>query len=441
MDRTALKSPGVLLGLAGVLGLALAVGSRMTAEPPELGLMAPIVASPAERAEEVVMGRGETFGELLQAASLGWSEQNAVLLAFREQANPRRMRDGTRITFRWLRDTGELRGVDVNLSRDETLRLFRDEAGWSSYLENIPVRVDTVYVSGVIRDNLNNSLYENAALKDMRVNDIANVVHWMDMVFQWQIDFFRQVRSGDTYRLVLEWEVRPDGSIRGGHILAAEYANEGTPYLAVWFDANDDGEGTFYDELGKSVRKAFLMKPLEFRRISSRVSASRLHPIHNYRRPHNGVDYAADAGTPVMATGDGVVVWADWKGELGNLVEVRHPNGWVTRYGHMSRYGAGIRPGTRVKQGQTIGYVGMTGGATGPHLHYEMRNSRGSVLDPLEVRLPPGDPVPSDAWGKWALESRDRLRMLETMDGPPIAVLAETPEAAAVPDGETNGGQ
>ncbi len=441
MDRIPLKSPGVLFGLVAIVGLALAVGSRMASRPPELGLMAPIVAAPAERSQELVLGRGETFGELLQEASLGWSEQNAILLAFREQANPRRMRDGTKVTFRWLRDTGDLRGVDVTLSKDETLRLFRDEVGWSSSLENIPVRVDTLYVSGVIRDNLSNSLNDNPALEAFRVNDRFNIIHWMDQVFQWQIDFFRQVRAGDTYRVVLECEIRPDGSLRGGHILAAEYANEGTPYLAVWFDANDDGEGTYYDELGKSVRKAFLMKPLEFRRISSRVSASRLHPIHNFRRPHNGVDYAANAGTPIMATGDGVVIWADWKGELGNLVEIRHPNGWVTRYGHMSRYASGIRPGTRVKQGQVVGYVGMTGGATGPHLHYEMRNSRGGVLDPLDVRLPPGDPVPSDAWAKWALESRRRFQMLETLDGPPIAVLAETPEVASIPDGEANGGQ
>jgi murein DD-endopeptidase MepM/ murein hydrolase activator NlpD len=152
------------------------------------------------------------------------------------------------------------------------------------------------------------------------------------------------------------------------------------------------------------------------------------------------VDYAADAGTPIRATGDGVVIWADWKGELGNLVEIRHPNGWVTRYGHMSRYGAGIRPGTRVKQEQVIGYVGMTGGATGPHLHYEMRNSKGNVLDPLEVKLPPGDPVPSDAWAQWALESRQRFQMLDALEGPPIAILAQSPDAASIPDEEATGG-
>ena len=141
-----------------------------------------------------------------------------------------------------------------------------------------------------------------------------------------------------------------------------------------------------------------------------------------------------------MATGDGVVVYAGWKGELGNLVEIRHPNGWLTRYGHLSSFGAGIRPGTRVKQSQIVGRVGMTGLATGPHLHYEMRNSRGGVLNPLDIDLPPGDPIPTDSWAKWALESRQRLAMLETLPGQPIAILAELPEASSNSEGEAAGG-
>ena len=440
MDRIPLRSPWALTGLAGTLGLAVVVVIRLASSPPELGLIAPVIAPPAELLQEVRLSPGQTFGEVLQAAAVGWSEQNSLLLAFREQANPRRMRDGTLITLRWLRDPERLRGIDVNLSRDETVRLLRDEAGWSCSLQYTPITVDTVWAQGTIVDNLSNALFEDSALAGFLGNDRHQVVHWMDQVFQWQIDFSRQVRTGDSYRLVLEREVRPDGSIREGHILAAEYENEGTPYFAVWFDPNDDGDGTYYDEYGKSVRKAFLMKPLEFRRISGRVNQNRLHPILNYTRPHNGVDYAANAGTPVMATGDGVVVYAGWKGELGNLVEIRHPNGWLTRYGHLSSFGAGIRPGTRVKQSQIVGRVGMTGLATGPHLHYEMRNSRGGVLNPLDIDLPPGDPIPTDSWAKWALESRQRLAMLETLPGQPIAILAESPEASSNVEGEAAGG-
>jgi murein DD-endopeptidase MepM/ murein hydrolase activator NlpD len=140
------------------------------------------------------------------------------------------------------------------------------------------------------------------------------------------------------------------------------------------------------------------------------------------------VDYAANTGTPVMATGDGVVIHAGWKGELGNCVEIRHANGWVTRYGHLSRFGSGIRSGTRVRQSQTIGYVGMTGTATGPHLHYEMRARDGSVKNPLHIDLPPGEPVPPGSWARWALETRGRLDLLGTLPGPPIVMAEEQPD-------------
>jgi len=217
--------------------------------------------------------------------------------------------------------------------------------------------------------------------------------------------------------------------MRSGHLLAAEYVNQGTPYRAVWFDPNGDGQGTFYDEDGKSVRRAFLLKPIPLSRISSGYSTARLHPILNTVRAHRGVDFAADAGTPIQATSDGVVIYADWKGDLGRLVEIRAPNGWVSRYGHMSGYGPGVRVGTRVRQGQVIGYVGMTGLANGPHCHYELRRN-GQALDPLSINLPPGDPVPTAEWGRWALESQDRLRMLSILPGPPISLLAETEDSS-----------
>jgi murein DD-endopeptidase MepM/ murein hydrolase activator NlpD len=366
---------------------------------------------------------GQTFGEVLQRADVGWSDQNSLLLAFREKGNPRRMQSGTRITLRWYPKEDGLRGVDVTLSRDETVRLLRDEAGWSSDLVRTPVWVDTLYVSGSVQDMLWNAVLDNPALAEVPSPDRSVIVDWMDKVFQWQVDFSRQVRKGDTYRIAFEREVRPDGTMRSGHIIAAEFANQGTPYRAIWFDPNDDGNGTYYDEEGKSVRRAFLMKPIPLSRISSVYSNARLHPILNTVRAHRGVDFAAPTGTPIQATSDGVVIYADWKGDLGNLVEIRAPNGWVSRYGHMSRYGSGIRVGTRVKQGQTIGYVGSTGLANGPHCHYELRRN-GAALDPLSINLPPGDPVPTSSWGRWALESEERLTLLANLRGP-VVVRAE----------------
>ncbi len=438
MNRVPTTSLGVLMGLAGVLALAL--GLRMASGPPEVGPLDPLQATPPERLEVVRLRAGQTFGEVLEGASVGWNEQNALLLAFREQANPRRMRDGTAITLRWFAEGDRLRGVDVNLSRDETVRLLRDEGGWSSELLVTPVRVDTLFVSGEVRYTLSMAVQENPVLAHVSSPNREWMVSWLDQVFQWQLDFSRQVREGDQYRFVVEREVRPDGTMRDGHLIAAEYLNQGTAYRALWFDPNDDGEGTYYDEGGKSVRRAFLTKPIELSRISSRYSTARLHPVLNTVRAHRGVDFAAASGTPIMATGDGVVITASRKGDLGNLVEVRHPNGWVTRYGHLSRYGPGVRVGTPVRQSQIIGYVGMTGLATGPHLHYEMRTRNGQAMDPLSVRLPPGDPVPADSWGRWALESRERLGLLETLPGPPILTMARASVEDSLNDRSAQGG-
>jgi murein DD-endopeptidase MepM/ murein hydrolase activator NlpD len=423
-------SPLALVGLAGALGIILVAGGLLASEPPEVGPLDPVVAAPAERLEMVSLRLGETLGEVLSDAEIGWSDQNSLLMAFREQASPRSLRDDSRITLRWYKDRDLLRGVDVALNKDQTVRLSRDGAGWASQMVQTPIWVDTLFISGEVENLLWFAVLENPLLSEVPENDRKEVVTWMDRIFQWQIDFSRQVRAGDTYRLVYEREVRPDGSMRSGHILAAEYVNQGTPYRAIWFDPNGDGDGTFYDEDGKSVRRAFLTKPLELGRISSVYSNSRLHPILNIRRPHRGVDYAAATGTPIMATGDGVVIFADWKGELGRLVEIRHPNGWVTRYGHMNSFGQGIRSGTRVRQGQIIGRVGATGGATGPHVHYEMRQRDGSALNPLRLVLPPGDPVPTSSWAKWALESIERLTLLSTLDGPQIPLLRMAEEDA-----------
>lgn len=430
MPQIRSRLPLALFFLGGVLVVTFVAVRYLTRELPEVGPLEPLVATPAEVVETVHLRPGQTFGQVLERAQVGWNEQSALLLAFREQGDPRRMRDGVSITLRRLREGERLRGVDVQLSKDEKVRLTRDELGWASSLVRTPVWVDTVFASGVVEDLLWNAVVQDPELDALPEQDRHVLIDWMDKVLQWQVDFSRQVQLGDTYRLVFEREVRPDGSSRRGHLLAVEYINRGTPYRAIWFDPNGDGDGTFYDEDGKSVRRAFLLKPIAFSRISSRYSMARRHPILNTVRAHRGVDFAADAGTPIMATGDGVVIFTGWKGDLGNLVEIRHPNGWITRYGHMRAFARGVRSGTRVRQSDVIGYVGMTGLANGPHCHYEMRRS-GQALDPLAVRLPPGDPVPDTSMERWTVESQGRLALLETLPGPPILRVAEAPDEAS----------
>jgi murein DD-endopeptidase MepM/ murein hydrolase activator NlpD len=394
-------------------------------ETPEVGRLGRLHVAPAENVRIYSLGRGETFGELLYG-TISANEQASLLLAFQEHASPRRMREGTEITLRYLKGEEAVRRIDVALSPDETVRLSREPLGWGSELIETPIYVDTMYASGEIESELWTAVVMNPALSTMAAADRNEMIHHLDQVFQWQVDFYRQIQSGDTYRFVVQREVRPDGSMRSGRLLAAELVNAGEPVHAIWFDPNGDGQGSYFDIEGESVRRAFLLKPLEFRRISSRFTNSRLHPVLNTWRSHRGVDYAAAAGTDVMATADGVVIQRGPDGGYGNSVQVRHANGWVTRYAHLRGFRSGIVVGTRVRQGEVIGYVGQTGLATGPHLHYEMLQ-RGRFVDPLAVDLPAGDPVPADDRMRWLEESGVRVALLNGIppSGPVRTMLVD----------------
>jgi murein DD-endopeptidase MepM/ murein hydrolase activator NlpD len=395
-----------------VAGGAFAAVLAACGETPEIGRLAAVHARPAERLDVRTLGNGQTLGEVL-SGTLDAEAQQALLVAFSEQASARRMRVGTEITLRYAGDEA-LRGIDVELNADETVRLTRDHFGWRSALIETPVFTDTLLIVGTIDESLWTSLMRNRFLDGVPPNDRGVLVDHLDKVFQWQLDFSRQIQAGDGYRVAFERQVRPNGTMRAGHIIAAEFVNMGTAYHAVWFDPNEDGRGSYYDLAGKSVRRAFLAKPLEFRRISSRFTNARLHPILNTWRAHRGVDYAADAGTQIMTTADGVVQHRGPLGGLGNAVVVRHANGFVTRYGHLSRFAGSVHVGTRVRQGDIIGYVGATGLATAPHLHYEMIRG-GAHVDPLAVEMPSGDPIPADAVDRWVDEMTPRMALIEAL--------------------------
>ena len=423
-----------LLSLGGVVGLGFAF-----LQPPaqrDVGRMPVVYAPPAERVEVRQLGAGQTLGEVLEEFTEP-VEQHALLLTFREQASPRRMRVGTEISLRYRASDAWLRGVDVLLNPDSTVRLTRDEMGWSSRMVQTPTWTDTLFAVGQIEDVLWNAVVASRALEKVPVRDRALLIHHLDKVFQWQIDFSRQIQSGDRYRFVFQREVRPDGSMRTGHLIAAELVNAGTSFHAVWFDPEGDGTGVYFDLEGKSVRRAFLLKPLEFRRVSSRYTNSRFHPILKTWRAHRGVDYAASAGTEIMATADGVVTQRGPRGALGNAVEIRHPNGYVTRYGHLSRFKPDVTVGTRVRQGDVIGYVGATGLATAPHLHYELWRG-GRPVDPLGIDLPPGDPVPEEHRARWDEERGTRVALLERMPAHRLAGISNLAAPPLAP-GETDG--
>ena len=406
------------LGVLGVMASSLAFVLLTGKEVPTVGLVAPVFAVAPERVELRSLNQDETLGDLLLGV-LDNNDHNGVVLAFMERTNPRRLRPGTEVAFRWLTaPPSELRAVDVTVTPDLTVRMTPSPLGWTSSVMTTPVVTDTVWASGEIESSLWLDVYGTEGLERVSSADRSELILQLQEIYQWQLDFERDIWPGAFFRFSYERAVRPDGTMRVGHVLSSELVNRGNAYLAAWFDPNGDGSGTYYDENGKSVRRAFLRSPITLSaRISSVFSNSRFHPVLQTWRAHRGVDYAIGTGTPVQTTGDGVVIERGMQSTYGNTILVRHPNGWTTRYAHMNRFATGTAVGSRVEQGDVIGYVGMTGLATGPHLHYEMRYN-GGPRNPLAVDLPPGDPVPTEQWEAWEQQSRARLDLLDRLPLP-----------------------
>jgi murein DD-endopeptidase MepM/ murein hydrolase activator NlpD len=236
-------------------------------------------------------------------------------------------------------------------------------------------------------------------------------------VFSGEVDFNNDLQPGDVFRVVVERSVRDDGKFGGyGPVLAAELANEGRALRAVRF-ALPDGKPDYYDDQGRSLKRFFLKTPLKFDpRITSGFSRARLHPVLNYARAHNGVDYAAPPGAPVAAVAGGVVTFAGWTPGGGRTVKIRHASGYESEYLHLSSIAAGVRTGARVAQGELVGRVGATGLVTGPHLHYGLKRN-GAYVNPVREHrnMPPGEPVPAIHLAAFGAE-RDRLLGLLTRD-------------------------
>lgn len=244
----------------------------------------------------------------------------------------------------------------------------------------------TAYKHGIIRHSLFLAS-QRAGLPDQVTMELAQV-------FQWDVDFHLDIRDGDSFYMLVEEQYLDGELIRFGNILAAEFVNQGDSYQAVRY-ADPNGEVNYFDPAGRSMRKAFLRAPLPITpRISSNFNLRRKHPLWNRAMPHRGIDYAVPHGTRIFASGDGVVTEAGKGRANGNYVVLRHGEQFMTKYLHMSRIARGIRTGKRVQQGQTIGYVGATGWATGPHLHYEFLVN-GVHQNPRTVKLPDAEPVPA----------------------------------------------
>ena len=273
--------------------------------------------------------------------------------------------------------------------------------------------VDTLAIGGVITSNLYNAV--NASAADLLPASARHQLTWsLADIFEYKVDMSRDLHDGDKFHLIVERLQKPNGAIIVNKILGARLAlsNAQRPLEAIPFVSKGSSTPQYYDASGMSLRAAFLRAPVAFRRISS-VFGARKHPIFGEWRNHTGTDYAAAEGTPVRAIGDGVIIFAGRKGGYGNMIDIRHRNGMVSRYGHMRNFASGMRPGTRVTMGSTIGYVGMTGWATGPHLHFEIRIDGVAKNPRLALESRGGEPIPA---GDRALFQKMRQQTLASLN-------------------------
>lgn len=414
-----------LLCCAAVVGIGIRVSAGLT-HGPDAARVAMSAFQSSYQAESAV-------DVALQAATEGLSrinvkvERNDTLdqifrrleLSLTDLANIRaldaarhaldRLRPGDLLTF--FRRGNELVSLtrplplDQKLRVSQTLRVERNDAGFVASVEEVPLQLNVVTTAGTIESSLY-AAGAKAGLRDSTLDTLANDV------FQWDVDF-HHLQDGDAFRLVYEQLKRDGQLVADGNILAAEFIEDGKRIRAVRY-TNSAGKSDYYTPEGVSLRKAFLKAPLRVSRISSVFNPRRRHPVLNTIRAHRGVDYAAGTGTPVYSAGSGRVQFRGVKGGFGNVVEIVHAGKIVTRYGHLSRFAPDATAGSKVEQGQVIGYVGSTGLATGPHLHFEYIE-RGVQIDPQKAmrRGEPGPPIPAAEKAAFDQQTRPLLAQLD----------------------------
>jgi murein DD-endopeptidase MepM/ murein hydrolase activator NlpD len=374
----------VVVGLAALPRAGESETPAVAAQPQPIAPPAAVVpqeASIAFSTIEVVVNRNDTMDRLFRRFELNLADL-AMLRGLPElRAQLDKLQPGE--LLRLMHRGNELVGLERKLSDSETLKVTRDANGFSSDVLENPLEIHTRTASASIQS----SLFQAAA--DAQLDD--RVAFDLAEIFQYDIDFVLDIQAGDRFTVVYE-EIFQDGQpLRTGKILAAKFINEGREYRAVRY-VDAQGNADYFTPDGHSLRKAFIRAPVQFSRISSRFNPSRRHPVLNTIRAHKGVDYAAPVGTPVRAAGDGRVRFIGRQGGYGNVIELEHGSGVVTVYGHLSRFASRLHRGQRVDLGQVIAYVGMTGLATGPHLHYEYR-VRGVHKNPQTVPLPDAEPI------------------------------------------------
>ena len=374
----------------------------------------PIVATEPEPQYDTLVltvGRGDTMEKLFRKNKLNLGHLMAIAQLDEAKRRFRRIKPGD--VFEVTHDEGQLLSLYSELDMTSALKIEKQDSNFVAEVIERPIETRKRHAYGVI----NSSLFESGAEAGLSDKIIMNVAG----IFAWDVDFVLDIRSGDNYYVQYE-EIWQDGEfVIDGEIIAAEFNNDGRSIQAIRFKDKNDHTDYFTPE-GDSVRKAFIRNPVDFTRISSNFNPKRRHPILNTIRAHRGVDYAAPRGTPIKAAGDGKVIFRGTKSGYGKAVILQHGGNITTLYAHMSGYAAKARIGSRVRQGQTIGYVGATGLATANHLHYEYRLN-GVHRNPRTIALPDAEPIAEEYREDFLAESKPIIRELEQFKSTKVASI------------------
>jgi murein DD-endopeptidase MepM/ murein hydrolase activator NlpD len=361
---------------------------------------------------ESVIQPGDTLANALSRLKIDDLEIQHLLATDTMRQLASNIRAGKRIQATTTQD-GQLQTIQFERGDAPALTVRRQGEGFVTEESSELQETRVVMRSGRILSSLYGAT-DSAGIPDKIADKMAET-------FSTSLDFREDLRRGDTFSVIYTVNYRNGEPIAVGKLLAAEYVNAGKPYRAVLF-RDPSGREAYYTPEGESMKKGFLRSPLEFSRVTSNFSKSRLHPVLGYARAHTGVDFGAPTGTRVKATGDATVEFAGRKGGYGNLVILRHHNGYETYYGHLSAFASGIRRGRAVSQGQVIAYVGATGVATGPHLHYEVRIA-GKPYNPLSVKLPGSPPLATAQRAQFRQQTASWADKLGLLRGTNLAAL------------------
>ena len=354
--------------------------------------------------------KGDSISRIFSRMNLSANLLHRIVNSGSEAKKLARIKPGETLKVK-VNGEGSFLGLILERNAITSLNIQAKDDGFHTRTVERGLETRIASASGTITNSLYQSA-QRAGLSDQLIMELANI-------FGWDIDFALEIRAGDQFSLIYEDEYL-DGQLYGnGSILAAEFVNRGTVFRAIRYQ-DKKGNSNYFSPDGQSMRKAFLRAPVDFRRISSRFTKARWHPVLGKKRPHKGVDYAAATGTPIKAAGDGRVVFRGRKGGYGKAVIIQHGNQYTTLYGHMSRYKSSVKKGSRVKQGQTIGYVGKSGLATGPHLHYEFRVN-GAHRNPLTVKIPAASPINSQYKADFEQKSKPLLVQLDVISRTQVA--------------------